>query len=122
MTNKQKQILDLLKNNIGHYTADEVFFLAKKHNIDVSLASVYRILNSLAENGLIRRVSNIMSDKDVYDAFIDEHEHLVCSKCGKITDIKIKDLKKSLEKQTGVTIDSFDLCIRYVCDDCKNEK
>jgi len=122
MTNKQKQILELLRNKVGHYTAEDIFLMAKEHHINVSLASVYRILNKLADDNEIRRVSNIYEDKDVYDAFADEHEHLICSKCGRITDIRIKDFKKVLEKEIGIEVENFDLCVRYVCDDCKSKK
>jgi len=119
MTNKQREILDLLKNNIGHYSAEDIFLMAKKNKIDVSLASIYRILNKLVEEKLIKKISNIEEDKDIYEIVCEEHQHLVCSKCGKIMDIKIKDIKKSLEKQTGVKIDSYDLCMHYVCKKCQ---
>jgi len=119
MTNKQKQMLNLLKKNVGHYTAEDVFYMAKENGIDISLASTYRILNKMAEDKIIKRISNIKEDKDVYDVFVTEHEHLVCSKCGKVTDVIVDDLKHELEEKLNVAIDDFDLCIHYVCDECK---
>ena len=59
---------------------------------------------------------------DVFDKTLVDHEHLVCSKCGKIMDIHIKDLKKKLAKETGVEIDNYELIINYVCDDCKKKE
>lgn len=120
MTNKQKELLELIKKEKKHLTAEETFLLAKNKGLNISLASVYRILNALVENKQLRKVSNVYKE-DVYDIWVEEHEHLVCSKCGKIQDIKIKDFKKVLSKYIDVDIDNYDLCIRYICDDCKKK-
>ena len=121
MTNLSKQILDMIVNSDGHLTAEEAFILAKKKKIDVSVASIYRILNKLADDGLIRRVG-VANGKDIFDKTITDHEHLVCIKCGKIKDIEIKNFKKLLSKNTNVDIEGYDLCIKYVCDNCKKAK
>lgn len=119
MTKLNKQILDLIKESEGHLTAEQAFLLAKNKGIDVSMASVYRILGKLADEGLIRRI-HVADKPDIFDKTISEHEHIICSKCGKVTDIHINDFKKILVENTGLNdIDSFSLCINYVCDECK---
>ena len=120
MTNLNQQILTMIQNSSGHLTAEEAFMLAKKKKIDVSMASIYRILSKLAENGYIRKI-RIAGKPDVFDKTLSEHEHIQCSVCGKITDTHINDFKKILIEQTGVNIDSYDLNINYVCDDCKKK-
>jgi len=122
MTKLNESILKIVRESNGHLTAEEVFLLAKAKNVKVSVASTYRILNKLAQDNYIKRISN-MGDKDIYDKFVNDHEHLVCSVCGCISDINIKDFKKRLEKELGVKIDSYDLSIKYVCEECgKKEK
>lgn len=121
MTNLNQNILEMIRNSEGHLTAEEVFLMAKKKKINVSMASIYRILNKLVDEGLIRKIS-ISGKLDVFDKTLVDHEHLVCSKCGKIMDIHIKDLKKKLAKETGVEIDNYELIINYVCDDCKKKE
>lgn len=120
MTNKQRELLEIIKQEHKHLTAEEIFILAKNKGFNISLASVYRILNVLVENNELQKIANIYK-QDTFDIWVDEHEHLVCSKCGKITDIKIKDFKQLLVEKINVDIDSFDLCIHYVCEECKNK-
>lgn len=121
MTNLNQNILQMIRNSEGHLTAEEAFLLAKKKKIDVSIASIYRILAKLADDGLISRFS-VAGKPDVFDKTLEEHEHLVCSKCGRVTDIHISDLKKKLVKETGVEIDDYELTINYVCNRCKKKE
>jgi len=120
MTKLQNQILELVKKHQGHFSAEEIFLLAKQNGINVSMASTYRILNYLDEIGQLHRVSHL-KEKDVYDHEPKQHEHLVCKCCGKITDIELKGLKTILQKQTGVEVESFDLAINYICPDCQKK-
>jgi len=121
MTKLNREILELVLNTEGHLTAEDVFFLAKKKNINVSLASVYRILNKLADEGKLRRVSNI-KDKAIYDKYTKDHGHLVCNKCGKVTDIEFDSIQDYLCKTTKKKVSSYDLCMYYICDKCKKGK
>jgi len=53
---QREHILNTLKENAIHPTADEVYALARRDMPMLSLATVYRNLNLLAENGVIRRI------------------------------------------------------------------
>lgn len=122
MTNLNQQILDMIQTSDGHLTAEEAFLLAKKRNINVSVASIYRILGKLVEEGLISKFS-IAGKADVYDKTVVNHSHLKCIKCGKIVDADVKNFKKILSKQLGTNIYSYELNMNYVCEKCaKKEK
>ena len=120
MANKDQELLKQIKNSQGHNSAEDIFLLAKKNNMDISLASVYRILTKLSDE---KKIKKIYVDKDyvLYDRFVEDHEHLVCDKCGKVSDINISNFRKQLEAKTGISIDSYDLCIHYICDNCKKK-
>lgn len=120
MSKLETQILDLINGSMKHMTAEEILLLAKKKKINISVASTYRVLGNLVEKGLIKKIS-IKGQVDVYDKTMMQHEHLVCDKCGCISDITIKDFKKKLEKETGVSINDYELSIHYVCDKCKKK-
>lgn len=121
MTNLNQKILEMIKNSEGHLTAEEAFLLAKKKKINVSMASIYRILGKLVDGGLIKKIS-IPGKPDLFDKTLDEHEHLVCKKCGKVVDIHIKNLKKKLEKEIGMQISDYELMIDYICKDCRKKE
>lgn len=120
MTSLNQNILNMVRNSSGHLTAEEAFLLAKKSNIDVSVASIYRILGKLADEGFIRRIA-ISDGPDIFDKTLENHEHLICSKCGKIKDVNIGNLMNKLVKETGIEIEDYDLTLKYICEECKQK-
>ncbi len=118
MTALNTTILDMVRASEGHLTAEQAFFMAKQQGVHVSISSIYRILSKLSEKGHIRRIP--FGDRpDVFDKTLESHGHMICEKCGKISDIGVFDLIEKLEEQTGADISSCDLCVRYICDDCQ---
>lgn len=112
-----EQILEILNGSKGHMTAEDVYLYCANNKIKGSMASVYRVLSKLSDNGVIRKVS-IPGHPDIFDKTPHEHEHLFCVKCGKVKDLKIDGLKESILKKVGNGFQSYDLCVKYVCEDC----
>lgn len=118
MTNLNRRILDMIQNSDGHLSASEAFDLARSQGIDVSLSSMYRILNSLYEKGYISKF--ITEDKiEVYDKTLNEHGHMICEKCGKTIDVNIKNFKKILSKELKCDVTAYKLTASYICPSCK---
>ncbi len=80
------------------------------------MATVYNNLSYLCEQGLIRKIS-VDGFSDRYDK-IEKHDHLICKKCGKISDIMLEDLTSKLQNQTDISILSYELKLNYICDEC----
>lgn len=114
-----KLILELIQQSEGHMTAEQLFLELKKTEPKIVQATVYNNLNTLCEKNLIRRLS-IENSPDRYDK-IQRHDHLVCRKCGALSDIKFEDLTRNLEKQLGEKILSYDLKIFYLCPKCREK-
>ena len=120
MTDLNRQILDMIQNSDGHLSASEAFDLARSQGIDVSLSSMYRILNSLYEKGYISKF--ITENKiEVYDKTLSEHGHMICEKCGKTADINLNNLKKVLSKELKCDVTAYKLTISYICPSCKEK-
>ena len=81
-----------LKN---HPTADNIIEYIKKNHPNISIGTVYKVLDSLVENQLLKKVKN---EKDVmrYDAIMQKHHHLYCSETDKIEDFEDHELDKLL--------------------------
>ena len=117
MTKYEKKIYDIVNASRKHMTADQIYGELQKIYPSVSRATVYNNLNKLCEIGMIRRVS-LEDSPDRYDR-IEKHDHLICQKCGKLSDICFDDLTQSLKKQFGEDFLFYDLKVFYICPDCR---
>lgn len=120
MTKYAKMILEIVNNTNEHMTAEQIFLALKKIETKIVLATVYNNLNMLCAEGLIRKIS-LEGSPDRYDKIL-KHDHLMCRKCGKLTDICFNDLTQILEEQLGEGILSYDLKVLYLCPDCRPKK
>lgn len=119
MTENSKLILDIINNSGEHLTAEQIFFTLKNQSYKISLPTIYNNLNSLYREGLIRKVT-IEGQPDRYDKNI-KHDHLICKKCGKISDFNFNDLTNSLNEQLNDSIFSYDLKVLYLCPNCRQK-
>lgn len=117
MTKYEKQIYDIVNTSYEHLTAEQIYVELQKIYPAVSRATIYNNLNKLCDLGLIRRVS-LEDSPDRYDR-IKKHDHIVCQKCGRISDISFEDLTQTLEKQFGENFLYYDLKVFYLCPDCR---
>jgi Fur family ferric uptake transcriptional regulator/Fur family peroxide stress response transcriptional regulator len=101
-------------------TAEDIFLECKAKEIKVSVATVYRNLASMAEQGLIRKIS-VTGQPDHYDRNMCRHEHIMCEVCGKLRDVRVEGLEELLENSVGVKLNSYDLCMRYICPECMSK-
>ncbi len=113
-------ILDTLRQNPYHPTAEQVFALVRQKDSNISLATVYRNLNRLAENGMIRKLSHI--DKVArFDHTLVKHYHFICTSCSRIIDIDSNILPsfiRQITDQTGLAVESADISLKGICPDC----
>ncbi len=116
MTKNAKYILDIINESKDHLTAEQVYMRLKEKNKKAVLATAYNNLSYLYHQGFIRKVS-VSGYPDRYDK-MKQHDHLVCIRCGKLSDLLLEDLTERLQKQIGVPMLSYDLEINYICDEC----
>jgi Fur family transcriptional regulator, peroxide stress response regulator len=85
-TAQRKLILEQLKSVKTHPTADQIYEMVRKRMPGIGLATIYRNLDHLLENGLVIKLES-KGNKARYDGFIDPHCHLICKDCGAVADI-----------------------------------
>ena len=119
MTKNAAYILEMINASTDHLTAEQIYLQLKEQNKKTVLATVYNNLSSLYAQGLIRKIS-VPGYSDRYDK-IKRNDHLVCQKCGKLSDITLDDLTKKIQEQTRISILSYDLKINYLCSECQNQ-
>ena len=127
MNNYSKQreaILDVMKENRTHPTAEEIYKLVLEKEPQISKSTVYRNINILVNLGKIRKL-NMTVGPDRYDYLYKEHSHAICEKCGKIFDfyydIDKDKISNELLKQIEKNIDINSIIIYGICEDCKSK-
>ncbi len=124
VTSQRLAVYRALAEDLSHPTADAVYARLRPAMSSLSLATVYRILESLEEEGLIRRVSTT-DGVGRFDANMSVHQHLYCRLCGRLADVRVQELS-DLELP-GIGAGGFDaeeLDIRVVgtCRECRPPK
>jgi len=126
----RQAILDVFMKNKGHLTAEEVFMHLKNNNPGIGMATVYRNLEFLCQQGLLNRFQ-FNSDRAHYELNDDErshHHHIICKKCGLVKDYSVfidrelklmKDLEKELSKKHDFDIETHDLSFLGLCNKCR---
>jgi len=92
-TSQRLAILDYLKGNTSHPSAEDIYRTVSKKNGSMSFATVYNTLNTLAKAGTLRELT-IDPERKRYDPDTSQHHHLICVLCGMIVDVP-----------AGVTVD-----------------
>ncbi len=86
MTKQRSIILEELRKTKTHPTADELYGIVRKHMPRISLGTVYRNLDLLAETGEIIKLESAGSIKR-FDGDTSWHQHVRCVHCGRVGDV-----------------------------------
>lgn len=91
VTPQRVAVYEAVCNLRNHPKAENIITHVRKSHPTISVATVYKVLDILAENNLITKVK---TDKDTmrYDAFIERHHHLYCNETDRIEDYADKEL------------------------------
>ncbi|MFW6279097.1 MAG: Fur family transcriptional regulator [Bacillota bacterium] len=123
MTKQRKKILEVLKSTTCHPTADWIYEQVKKDIPNISLGTVYRNLNVLAEMDEIM-VLEYGSNYSRFDGNPEEHYHFHCEQCNSVHDIDI-DLNEKLNKKINDNTEfkAFDHRLEFygICPECQNQ-
>jgi len=84
-----------------HPSAEELYAAVRREMPTLSLATVYKTLDTLATIGLVRPVSRLGA-RGRWDANLAPHHHLVCTVCGKVTDVMEPRLEAAARPASAV--------------------
>lgn len=108
-----------------HPTIEELYAEIKRDYPSISLATVYKNLNTLIDEKLVVEV-NTPNQKAKYDIYEHLHIHVVCSVCGHVEDVNCDDAKmveyqEHLEKKIENLIDRLNIvATTNGCKKCSN--
>lgn len=104
-----------------HPTAEEVYEALKSKDIHIGVATVYRNLRTLVEQGYLKEI-NLEKQGVRYDLAEYEHHHFVCDRCGSIENFVLPTLQgidQEVEHITGGKLLHKELLIHGICKSCQ---
>ncbi|HSD36518.1 MAG TPA: ferric iron uptake transcriptional regulator [Rhodocyclaceae bacterium] len=120
------KILDLFqRSNERHLTAEDVYRLLLAEDLDVGLATIYRVLTQFEEAGLLKR-HHFESGKAVFE--LNEghhHDHIVCLSCGRVEeffDESIEARQHAIADELGFTLSDHAMHLYGLCHACAEAK
>ena len=120
MTRQRQVILEELRRVKSHPTADELYFIVRQKLPRISLATVYRNLDLLYQEGKVIKlpaVDGVMR----FDGTVTPHYHIRCTKCGRVSDVMLDvelNLERKVARRTGYHVTGYVLEFEGVCPDC----
>ncbi|MBR5497644.1 MAG: transcriptional repressor [Clostridia bacterium] len=118
---KREAIREVLMGTESHPTAEWIYGQLKPEIPDLSLATVYRNLGEMKQNGEIQSVA-FWGGKERFDGNVAKHSHFVCDSCGKIDDFHFirhdTELDNEAQKHFGGRVDFHTLVFHGTCNEC----
>ena len=107
-TEQRKFIWDEITSSDDHREAEDIFLALRKKNINVSRATVYRTIDVLVKNNLVRKL-DIGDAPSKYENKIDSHhhDHMICLETGDIIEFyneELENLQDEIAKKHGYKV------------------
>jgi len=121
VTPQRRAVLAEILGHTDHPTADQIYDALKERLPGLSRTTVYRILGTLVELGIITKICHPGSAAR-FDPRIEQHHHLVCMRCESIIDLEAGHLNKVTwpdVRGLGFEIRDYHIHFRGVCAACR---
>lgn len=120
------KILDVFRRNddtqeMRHLSAEDVYRLLIAEDVDIGLATVYRVLTQFEQAGILMR-SQFDGGKAVFELNDgDHHDHFICTNCTKVVEFSDPEIEKRqyrIAEDLGFELESHTLVLYGICEEC----
>lgn len=123
-TKQRELVLKFLYENEGHFTPEDIYNLLKQKypDINIGIATVYRTLSLLEASHIASSISFGVQGKKYELGLKKHHDHLICSKCGKIIefyDETIEEIQEEIAKKFNFKMTDHTMKIIGLCENCQ---
>lgn len=116
VTPQRQAVFRALLDNHRHPTAEAVHTTVVAELPNVSLRTVYQVLNDLTALGEIHAL-DLGTGAARFDPNVDAHQHLVCVACGKVRDVYVEPVDAPDDDE--FTVERAEVVFRGRCADCQ---
>lgn len=122
LTPQREMIIQTIAHSDNHMTAEDIFSEVQLRTKTINLATIYRTLDLLVDEGLATRVD--LGDGKIIYATTEHgpHIHLVCRGCGYIYNADpqlLETIEEQIQTQYNFTPDLNHISIFGICPGCK---
>jgi Fur family transcriptional regulator, ferric uptake regulator len=126
-TKQRIAVIEEMFSSAVPLTADDIYMrIHDSGGENLSLSTVYRILDTLVKNEIVAKTGLIDGGKALYEIVSGVHRHnLICIKCHRMMalgDCPLGDYEKNLEETTGFRISGHKMEIYGICPECRRLK
>ena len=120
----RREVISFLDRQSCCLAAQEIHDELRTAGSAIGLASVYRVIDTLTEKGLLQRLE-FGDGVARFEAVRDDHSHhhhLVCDECGKVetfTDDSLEKAIRQVESRSGYAVAAHDVVLRGACTACR---
>lgn len=118
-TRQLEVILDAIRNETSHPTADQIYEKVREIIPKISLGTVYRNLQKLVADGELQVLT--VGRTQHFDPLVRNHHHFICQKCKTVYDVFLDSKADSLPSfftEEGFTVTSHQLALYGTCKNC----
>ncbi len=117
------RILEIFQNSsTRHLSAEDVYKSLLSENMDIGLATVYRVLTQFEQAGILMR-NHFEHGKATFELNEGEHhDHLICLNCNKVEeffDSIIENRQHEIAEQYGFSLKGHSLSLYGLCANCR---
>ena len=119
ITPERKLLLRIIEQH-AHLDAEEIHRIAQRDRPQIGLATVYRTLALLKNLGIVQ-TSDLGQNHEHYEIRSEEHVHLVCSICGRVTGVPIPNALHEAAKKEQFVVQRTHFEIFGICRSCSDK-
>lgn len=98
-TEQRKAIWDEIRDSNEHRDAEDIYLKLKSNGVSVSRATVYRTIDVLVKNRLVRKM-DVGEGRSLFEPRLDDkhHDHMICIDTGDIIEFYNEELENLQDK------------------------
>ncbi|MBQ1335374.1 MAG: transcriptional repressor [Selenomonadaceae bacterium] len=128
MTPQRQIVLQIFLDHPGeHLSAEDVHGILRDNHSEIGLATVYRSLELLSDLGILQKMEFgdgcSRYEVNAIDPDTHHHHHLICTKCGKVTEFEddlLENLEQDIENKSGFRIMDHQVKFFGYCKECQD--
>ena len=107
-TEQRKAIWDEIRDSNEHRDAEDIYLKLKSNGVSVSRATVYRTIDVLVKNRLVRKM-DVGEGRSLFEPRLDDkhHDHMICIDTGNIIEFyneELENLQDKIAEENGYEV------------------